>query len=387
MDNKQKLLVITELFLPTKGGSAVWFDEVYRRMGGKEIDIVTADVEGAAEHDATHSNNIHRISFVRHWWLKPESLATYLKLLFKGLFIVLRHRPTEVHAGRVLPEGLVGWIVARLTGRPITIYAHGEEITCWMEPMKHRAKRFTYRHADRLIANSDFTYNELLKIGVDKNKITVISPGVDIDRFRPGLQTDDLLSSIGLTADSNLILSVGRLSRRKGFDKLLHTVANLIAQGVDVDYALIGIGEDDAHLRQIAKDLEIVPHVHFLGHVSPEDLPRWYNACTLFAMPNREINGDTEGFGMVFIEAAACRKPVIAGVAGGTGSAVLNGETGLRVNGESVEEITNAIKQLLTDKNGYKVMSDKAYTRATDEFSWDAIARKTISLSGKPQVK
>jgi len=381
MGNNNKLLVITELFLPTKGGSAVWFDEVYRRIGNKNIHIVTADVPGAAEHDANHPNTIHRVSFIRHWWMKPESFAIYLKLLFKGLYIALRHRPTEVHAGRVLPEGLTGWIVARLTGRPITIYAHGEEITGWMEPMKHRMKCFTYIHADRLIANSDFTYNELLKIGVDKNRITLISPGVDIDRFKPDLQTDDLLTSLGLTTDSNLILSVGRLSRRKGFDKLLHAVSNLTSQGIEVNYALIGIGEDEAYLEKIAADLNIQQYVHFLGHVSPQDLPRWYNACTLFAMPNREINGDTEGFGMVFIEAAACRKPVVAGLAGGTGSAVLDGETGLRVNGESVEDITQAIKQLLTDDRSYQQMSIKAYTRATDEFSWDAIARKTTSLS------
>lgn len=381
MNNEQKLLVITELFLPTKGGSAVWFDEVYRRIGGKDIHIVTSDVNGAEEHDATHPNSIHRISFIRHWWLKPESLATYIKLLFKSLIITLRYHPNEIHAGRVLPEGLVGWMVARLTGRSVTIYAHGEEITGWMEPMKHRAKCFTYRHADRLIANSDFTYHELLKIGVDKNKITLISPGVDIDRFRPALKTDDLLTSIGLTSDVKLILSVGRLSRRKGFDQLLRAVAELHAQGIEVDYALIGIGEDDAYLKQIASDLKILPRVHFLGHVSPEDLPRWYNACTIFAMPNRDINGDTEGFGMVFIEAAACRKPVIAGITGGTGSAVLDGETGLRVDGESVTDITNAIAKLLTDATEYKRISDQAYARATNEFSWDAVARKTTSLS------
>ncbi len=381
MDKQQKLLVITELFLPTKGGSAIWFDEVYRRIGGKEIHIVTADVDGATEHDVTHPNSIHRISFMRHWWLKPESLATYLKLLFKSLVITLLHRPSEIHAGRVLPEGLIGWLVARLTRRQITIYAHGEEITGWMEPMKHRIKCFSYRHADHIIANSDFTYNELLKIGVDKNNITLISPGVDIDRFKPNLKTDDLLSSISLSNDSKLILSVGRLSRRKGFDQLLHAVAELKTQGIEVDYALIGIGEDDAYLKQIATDLNILSQIHFLGHVSPEDLPRWYNACTIFAMPNREINGDTEGFGMVFIEAAACRKPVIAGVAGGTGSAVINGETGLRVDGESVTEITSAITQLLTDTDRYTQMSDRAYARATNEFSWDAVARKTLAIS------
>ncbi len=381
MKNKSKLLVITELFLPTKGGTAVWFSEVYRRIGGKNIHIITADVAGASEYDATHPNTIHRIAYVRHWWTKPESLFIYMKLLFKCLSLTIRQQPTEIHAGRVLPEGLVGWAAARITGKPIIIYAHGEEITGWMEPMKHRVKCFTYKHADHIIANSDFTYNELLKLGVNKEAITLISPGVDIDRFKTGLETADLLSSIGLSADSNLILSVGRLSRRKGFDKLLQAVAYLRDTGISVDYALIGIGEDDSYLKTMAEDLGISKQVHFLGQVSPEDLPRWYNACTLFAMPNREINGDTEGFGMVFIEAAACRKPVIAGIAGGTGSAVIHGDTGLRVNGESINEITSAIKQLVTDRDGYKQMADRAYNRANSEFSWEAVARKTISLS------
>ncbi len=385
MKRQQIILVITELFLPTKGGSAVWFDEVYRRIGGKNIHIVTADVEGAKAYDTTHPNSIHRVSFIRHWWLKPESLATYIKLLLKSLVIVLRHKPSEIHAGRVLPEGLVGWLVARLSGRPIIIYAHGEEITGWMEPMKHRAKSFTYNHADRIIANSDFTYNELLKIGVDKSRISLISPGVNIDKFKPDLMTEDLLKSIDLNTNSKLILSVGRLSRRKGFDQMLHVVSELNTKGIEVDYALIGIGEDDIYLKELAADLNIKNRVHFLGHVSPDDLPRWYNACTLFAMPNRNVNGDTEGFGMVFIEAAACRKPVVAGISGGTGSAVLDGITGLRVDGKCVQDIADAIIQLLTNTEKYQQISNQAYTRATSEFSWDAIAKKTMLISCRPK--
>ncbi len=380
MRNKQKFLVITELFLPTKGGSAVWFDEVYRRIGSNNVHIVTADVPGAEEHDKNHPNCIYRISFRRHWWLWPESVVIYIKLFLTSLFIALYHRVSTVHAGRVLPEGLVGWLVARLTGKTVTIYAHGEEVTGWQEPLKHRVKCFTYRRADCLIANSDFTREELLKIGVDAQRITIISPGVDIDRFRPDLETEDLLQSIGLSSSSKLILSVGRLSRRKGFDQTLRAVAQLITDGIMVDYALIGIGEDEKYLHKVAAELKILPHVHFLGHVSPNDLPRWYNACTLFAMPNREINGDTEGFGMVFMEAAACRKPVIAGISGGTGSAVINGETGFRVNGESVADITNAMKRLLTDTKLCMYIADNAYKRANDEFSWVAIAKRTLSL-------
>jgi phosphatidylinositol alpha-1,6-mannosyltransferase len=74
------LLVLTELFLPTKGGTAVWFDEVYRRLGGKEIHVVTASVPGAEAHDRDHPNSVHRVRLARHWWLRPESLAMYAKL-------------------------------------------------------------------------------------------------------------------------------------------------------------------------------------------------------------------------------------------------------------------------------------------------------------------
>src|SRR6476661_7373072 len=78
------LLVITELFLPTKGGTAVWFDEVYRRLGGKEIHILTADVPDAEAHDRDHPNAVHRVSLARHAWLRPESLAMYARLFFRA---------------------------------------------------------------------------------------------------------------------------------------------------------------------------------------------------------------------------------------------------------------------------------------------------------------
>lgn len=125
------LLVLTELFLPTKGGTAVWAAEVYKRLGGKEIHIVTADVPGANEVDAVHPNTIHRLNLKRVPWLRPESLAMYARFFFKSLWLAITHRFDAIHAFRALPEGLVAWSVARLTGRPVVIYAHGEELTTW----------------------------------------------------------------------------------------------------------------------------------------------------------------------------------------------------------------------------------------------------------------
>ncbi len=374
------VLVITELYLPTKGGTAVWFDEVYRRLGGKEVHVVTADVPGAAEHDAAHPNSVHRLSLRRHWWLKPESLGMYARFFFKSLGLALRHRFQAVHAGRVLPEGLVAWLVARIVRIPVVIYAHGEEITTWRQPAKFRVMRFAYRHADRIVANSEFTRDELIKIGVAPERITLIYPGVDIERFRPGLPFDDLRAAIGMASAQKLILSVGRLSRRKGFDQMIRALPKVHAAGFDAHYALIGIGEDRDYLHALAKENGVEQFVHFLGHVAMDDLPRWYNACDVFAMPNREINGDTEGFGMVFIEAAACGKAALAGDAGGTGAAVLDQVTGLRVPGAEVESVARGLAVLLEDAGQDGRMARAATARARGDFSWSAVAKRTLAL-------
>jgi phosphatidylinositol alpha-1,6-mannosyltransferase len=128
---KPRYLVLTELFLPTKGGTAVWFDEVYRRLGDKTTHIVTADVPGAAEHDRNHPNTIHRLDLRRVSWLRPESLLMYARLFVHSFLLAATRRFTAVHAGRALPEGLVAWAVACLTFHRLVIYAHGEELTTW----------------------------------------------------------------------------------------------------------------------------------------------------------------------------------------------------------------------------------------------------------------
>jgi phosphatidylinositol alpha-1,6-mannosyltransferase len=381
MNKPHRYLVITELFLPTKGGTAVWFDEVYKRIGGKEIHIVTADVNGAEAYDAHHSNSIHRISLRRHWWLKPESLAMYGKLLGRSLRLALHHKFDAIHAGRVLPEGLVGLVVARLVRRPLVVYAHGEEITTWRQPGKFQAMVFTYKHADRVIANSDFTRDELLKLGVRADKISLISPGVDIELFHPGLETADLRASIGLAENQRLILSVGRLSRRKGFDQVIKALPMLLRQGIDVHYAIIGVGEDHDYLASLARDAGVSGRVHLLGHVIPNDLPRWYNAADVFAMPNREINGDNEGFGMVFLEASACGKPVLAGQAGGTGAAVLDGVTGVRVDGASTEAVATGMISLLGSPEFARQLGAQGCNRAFAEFAWEKVAEKTLRIA------
>lgn len=378
-----RYLVLTELFLPTKGGTAVWFAEVYRRLSGKETHIVTADVPGAAAVDVTHSNTIHRISMHRVTWLRPESLGMYANLFIKSLWLALTHRFTAIHAGRALPEGITAWLVARLTLHSVVIYAHGEELTTWGHGGKYKAMRFALRHADQVIANSEYTRDALIKMDVNPASIALIYPGVDVTRFHPGLACAELRQSVGVTDAGKLILSVGRLSRRKGFDQVIQALPALIHAGLDIQYVLIGIGEDYDYLLDLARKHGVADRVHLLGHVSDDDLPRWYNACDVFIMPNREINGDTEGFGMVFIEAAACGKPAIAGQAGGTGAAVVDEVTGFRVDGTDTIAVTIALQRILENVQYAQQIGNRALTRAIKQFDWSIVAEKTQQLQLK----
>lgn len=372
-----RLLVLTELFLPTKGGTAVWAAEVYKRLGGKEIHIVTADVPGAATVDAAHPNRIHRLNLQRIAWLRPESLAMYARFFFKALSLALRYRFDAIHAFRALPEGGVTWAVARLTRKPVVIYAHGEELTTWGHGGKYQAMRFALRHADRVIANSEHTRDTLLAMGVNADRIAIIYPGVDVSVFRPGLDVTGLRESLGIRADEKLVFSVGRLSRRKGFDQMVRAVAQLRTEGIPLRYMIAGIGEDADYLDGLIAHHQLHNVVHRIGAVDAAELPRWLNACDVFAMPNREIDGDNEGFGMVFIEAAACGKPSLAGEAGGTGAAVLHEITGLRVDGSQTLAVVNGLRRLLTNQDWMDELGQAGLRRVQAKFAWEQVAQAT----------
>ena len=366
------LLMITELFLPTKGGTAVLFEDDCRRLGEKSVHIVTAAVPDAAAFDLGHPNTVHRLVLKRSRWLRPESLFMYTRLLLESLWLAFSNRFVAVLAGRALPEGIVAWAVGRLRGCKVVMYAHGEELTGWGRGSKFKAMCFALRRADHVLANSDFTRDTLISlIGVRAEQIVMAYPTVDAERFRPGLPFDDLLAGIGLKAGQRLILSVGRLQRRKGFDQVIRALPGLLGRGSDVHYAIVGIGEDWDYLEALARDLGVSERLHLLGHIEPADLPRWYNACDLFAMPNRDIEGDTEGFGIVYLEANACAKPVIAGQAGGTGSAVEDGVCGLRVDGEDVHALEESISRLLLNPAAALRMGEAGRHRALMRFTPD----------------
>jgi len=342
--------------------------------------VITAEVAGSEVVVAHHPNAIHRLDLRRHPWLRPESAVMYLKLTLVAAALSLRYRFDAVHAGRVLPEGFAAWLAARLTRRPFVVYAHGEEITTWTQSGKYKAMCFLFRHADAVVVNSEFTAGEVARLGVVPRRIVQIAPGVDTDRFRPGLDGRAIRARLGLDEGTRLLLSVGRLSRRKGFDHTIRAVARLRREQVPVAYVIIGRGEDGEYLAAEIEREGVDDVVFLVGPVSDEELPKWYAAADLFVMANREIDGDTEGFGIVYIEAAACGVPSIAGRSGGTGSAVVDGKTGLLVDGSNIDEIAEEIRHLVEDDAYRMALGQAACERALERYSWKRVATDTLTI-------
>jgi phosphatidylinositol alpha-1,6-mannosyltransferase len=146
-------------------------------------------------------------------------------------------------------------------------------------------------------------------------------------------------------------------------------------------YMIVGSGEEERYLRDLAAALRVADSVVFVGSIADDERAAYYAGCDVFVMPNRQIDEDIEGFGIVFLEAGAAAKPVIGGMSGGTGDAILNGITGLRIDGENVRAITEAVVELARNRERAHAMGHRARLWVESEFCWNAIVERIRQLT------
>ena len=234
----------------------------------------------------------------------------------------------------------------------IIFYLHGEEVAGG--PRKQfidRLKRSALLRADGVVTVSLFTRDLALGLGVSTEKIIVINNGVDVERFTPGPKDLGIERRFGLVGKT-VLLCLARLDERKGQDSLIKAMPLILEAVPDTVLLIVGGGSDGDRLRSLAAASAVSESIVFAGVASDEERLLYYRTADVFAMPNRELeSGDTEGFGLVFLEAGACGKPVIGGNAGGVPDAILNEVTGLLVDGSSTAEIGTACIRLLSDRS------------------------------------
>lgn len=363
-----KHLLVTNDFPPKIGGiqSLLW--EWWRRLPPDRFAVLTTPYSGAAAFDAEQGFRIER---VREPVLLPQPwLARRIDRLaaeFGADLVVL---------DPALPVGLVGPSL-RL---PYDVVLHGAEVTVpGRLPLSRQLLGRVLRGARHIVAAGGYPAAEAERAAGRSLPVTIVPPGVDVERFRPldARERSAARAKLGFTDDQQLVVGVSRLVPRKGFDTAIRAAARLARTHPDLVLAIGGGGRDDARLRRLAADLGAP--VRFLGRVPHDDLPLLYGCADMSAMLCRNRWGglEQEGFGIVFVEAAACGVPQVAGDSGGAAEAVAHGETGLVVGQpDDPAAVADAMAELLDDPARREEMGRAARARAVTEFSYDVLAER-----------
>ncbi|MBI4640805.1 MAG: glycosyltransferase family 4 protein [Candidatus Tectomicrobia bacterium] len=373
-------LLITNDFPPVVSGISTVFYQLIRNLPGEKPVILAPRVKGCEEWDKKESFSVIRKMMPLGESKKAKLLKTLLNT-FWAFYYVRKLGVTRLHCGQVLSSGLAGLFCKRVFGLPYSVWVWGSETIRFRKArvLLHLIDRIT-QEADVVVSDSSFTTEEYLRFGTPPEKLLKLTPGVDTKRFSPAPPNYDLLRKFDLS-EKKVLLTVARLDERKGHDRVIEALPSLLKEIPEIRYLIVGKGREELRLRALAEQLRVQKEVTFAGYVPDEELPNYYNLCDLFVLPNREtantqmLEGDYEGFGIVFLEAAACGKPVIAGKSGGTSDAVVDGVTGLFVNPHSPEALAQAIKMLLNDVEKAREFGLNGRVRVEREFEWGGLAQ------------
>jgi phosphatidylinositol alpha-1,6-mannosyltransferase len=376
-----RALVLTENFPPVVGGTPRWFWELYRRVPRSEVLIAAGAHAGHEEFDRSHDLRIERLplSFPDCGILGVEAWKRYRTAEAKVRLLMRRERLDVAHCGRLVPEG---WIALR-SRSPYACFVHGEELNAYAtsRQLTWMARR-VLRHATGLIANSDHTARILVERWQSpRNDIRVLRPGVDAHHFVPAARDPTVRTALGW-GERPVVLTVGRLQKRKGHDRMIEAVGSLRQRFPDLLYAVAGDGSERRALAELAARLGVSDHVRFHGEVDDGTLLGAYQQCDLFALPHRRVDGDFEGFGMVLLEAQACGRAVIAGDSGGSAEAVRIDETGLIVDCSRADVLGEAVAQLLGDETRRQEMGRAGRRWVEGNFDFGARAAAAAEALG-----
>ncbi len=378
-----RLLWLTDDFLPHRGGSRIVYYNICSRIKGNPLCLVTRWKDGCEAFDKATG---YRIKRVRIPFLKfasalgVEELSLFLPFLFTCIAETIRRRPDIIHCGEPLASGLVGYIIKKIFRIPYVIWLHDNPFGL-VSRFRYPLRRFLCFHADGIVACCDYARNAIIKEGYPGERVDLITPGVDTSVFKPSGAGERVRSGLGL-GGRKVLLTISRLLPHKGQDMVIRAIPRRLSLHPDLAYLIGGTGPYRQALEELAHSIGVSDRVIFAGFIPQDEICDYYNACDLFIMLNRDVEGlSWEGFGIVFLEASACGKPVIGGRAGGVTDSIIDGVTGLLVNPEDVDEITRSVNLLLGDGELARRMGAAGLERAWSGFSWEDGSWKTLAFS------
>ena len=365
-----RTLLVTNDYAPRVGGIQRTLEALVRQLPPDRVAVLCPRHEGAEAFDEAARYRVFRQP-ERFLWPTPEIGRRVRRAVLEfGADVIL--------FGATYPLALLGPGMAR-SGTPYVAAAHGFEYWLSISPGPHALmRRATSRAAWVPVLCSRFVARVVRTAVPDHVPVSVLYPGADIDVFRPDLPTADLRARHGLVGRP-LIVCVSRMVPRKGQDVLIRAMSRI--RGYVPDPALLLVG-DGPYRPKLERAAARAPEgsVVFAGQVGEEDLPRYYRVGEVFAMPCRNRFGglEVEGWGNVFIEAAATGRPAVVGDSGGAREALVPGTTGLLVDGADDREVADAVGALLSDPARADAMGHAGRERVERYFTWSRAAAELV---------
>ena len=362
-----KILLFARDYAPQIGGVQNMLSGLMNTFDPEDITVIARDCSGSREFDQRVKYQIIRMPSLENL---PKAISILLRAVL-SLFYVFRqmitNKPDLMLCGYAKGNGPFGWVAKKIFGVPYVVFAYGTDV------LRYRGKKSLARkwlaQADLVAAISEPVHKFVEEYTQGKAKVVTVPLGCGVTGEAPKPYLSKW-QDIEL-ADKKVVLTVCRLTPRKGVDKTIQAVSLLKEKYPDMVYIIVGQGDDNARLVNIAKESDVEQNIIFAGRVSDDDLLRFYQRADIFILASREEKGDIEGFGLVFVEAGAFSVPVIGGDSGGIKEAVAHEENGLLVDSTSPEAIAEAIERLLLDKDLSKRLGKHGLRRSREVFTWE----------------
>ncbi len=361
-----KILIITLEYPPQVGGIASYIFNYAQVLAGDKI-IYAPRLAGDSAFDQTKQLKVIRRS--PYWILWPR----WLRMLFQIGSIIKQEKITELHIHHVLPVGYIGYWFLKRKKISYTLFLHGTDFNMATKN-KFKANRFhtICSQASRTVVNSEFLKTKLLARFDDLKNVIVVNPGPGSIFFN-GVDEAALAkrrAELALTG-KKVILTVARLAEGKGYPHLIRVMPEILKSIPNLVWIIIGNGPKKKNIMDLIQNHSLQNVVRFLGTVAYADLPFYYHLANAFVLLTHPDEVSEEGWGTVFLEAAASDLPVVAGRVGGVEEAVLNLETGLVVDVHQDKAVVNAIVEILKNPEFAKQMGQVGKARVLSEFTWE----------------
>jgi len=381
---KNRGILLAYDFPPGKGGIHRFMHQTVSADTGWNWLVMTRKCQGSEYWDQRQPYKTHRIT------LRPNlRLSDKIWLRFsKGNNLVDRLISRQICSNikRYKPNGrthltLADQLVTAAAARrisfsqrlPFGVFVHGKELLVATPFQKEILSQ-----AALVIGNSKWSITKAVELGTRKPCAHVLNPCADVNKFGVGNRRHGC-EMLGLPGNCKVLLTVAALVKRKGHDLVIEALPQLRRRFGDVRYVIVGTGPEEQNLKSLVISKGLSDAVIFAGSVKDEQLPDMYAACDIFVMPSRQTDKDVEGFGIVFIEAAAAGKPVVASRTGGIPDAVADGKSGILVNPNNSNELIRAIESLLNNQQLRETMAEYGRKRAR-EFDENAFAERLSDI-------